>query len=139
MGAVLQEYVDFEYVTNTLFEFYQKTLRKDNAVMALTTENYKQYIPILRVSSTVDTPKENIMHDAVLKPVEQSYTGSYNAIKRTGKRLVIKVHNVEKTLSADRLKPAKNVQQIDDLLVELHKKRGGTILRKGKVKLFEPS
>lgn len=61
MGPVLQEYVDFEYVTNTSFEFSQKTLRKHNAAMALTTENYKQYIPILRVSSTADTAKESIM------------------------------------------------------------------------------
>ena len=48
-----------------------------------------------------------LRNDAVLKPLQQPYSGPYVVIKRNDKTFTIKINNSEKVVSADRVKPAK--------------------------------
>ena len=46
-----------------------------------------------------------VKHDAICKPLQQLYDGSFTVIKRTDKHFTIQKNNHEEVVSKDRLKP----------------------------------
>lgn len=57
-----------------------------------------------------------LRNDAVLKPLQQPYTGPYRVIRRTDKTFTIKINNSEKVVSTDRVKPAKMLTNLPDTI-----------------------